>query len=345
MRRIILTSILVLSVIANSQAGQLTAEMIEPMSVAHENGGVEVHNGQVYVWSGYTNSGSPRTDVLEVYDPTANTWTTREPVTGARNGLGNFSLNGKLYSIGGEMSPSGFFSNTVYRYDTASDSWSTMNAFPTSICDSATVTCDGTGYSIGGRHGYGQTYAHTYAYDEAADSWQQKTDMLYSVMGASSICYADKIWIFGGNHKIDEATNEFTDKVQVYDPALNSWSYGIDIPVTLSNSKAVVYQDSAWIFSNTAYDEQSETWIDNEYAYEFDFLTEQWHSYQFIPPVNTNFCSDLALIGDYVYFTNTYNSIGEPSTAAYRVMVPEPACILLLGLGGFVIRKKTHRRA
>jgi len=294
---------------------ELPTESIATMNVPHQNGGVVADGGNLYVWTGYSSGG--RTSVLESYDPATNLWINKSSVSGARNGIGEFVLNGSIYSVGGEKSPSGSFTNTVYRYNIAGNSWQTLNPFPTNIWDPLSVVCGDTAYMIGGRHGYGVTYDHVYAYNATNDSWVSKANMPYSVYQASTVCYDNKIWVFGGDHKTSESSNLYTNKVQIYDPALNTWSYGNDMPVTFNISQAVTYGQSAWIFNH-----QSTS------VYEFNFTTGLWSTHQYNPPQSFNCNNNLALIGNLVYFTDT--TTGD----AFCVAIPEPATVSLLLLGG-----------
>jgi N-acetylneuraminic acid mutarotase len=333
-----------------SFADTLTPVPIQSLNVPHNMAGVEVYDGKIYTWSGYTSTtppGAGRTTTHEMYNPATNTWSTNPPapVRGARNGMGNFGLNGKFYSVGGEQTPSGSFTNAVYRYDVGSNLWNTMNPFPTTLWQPLNAACNGTGYIIGGRHGYGQTYSDVYAYNQTNDSWVPRASMLYSTMQAGTVTYGDKIYVFGGAHKASESSWEWTKRIQVYDTVQNSWSYenvDADVPVILSASQAVVYDHSAWLFARNVYSDSSGTvTTPNEYAYEYDFLTKTWATHQFIPSFNIDYGTELALVGNNVYFTSIYDSPGNPVflTDAYSVAIPEPATILLLSLGGLFLRR------
>ena len=69
--------------------------------------------------------------------------------------------------------------------------------------------------------------------------------MLYDVFEAGTVSYNGKIWVFGGHHKTSEASSEWTAKIQIYDPATDSWEYyPEDIPYSLYTSVAAVYEES-----------------------------------------------------------------------------------------------------
>ncbi len=335
----------VVAITATSIAGQLMPEAIPRMSVAHHNAGVVESDGKVYVWTGYTNSGPAhydRTRALEIYDPSANTWSLGEDIPEAGSGIGEFALNGAIYSIGGEKSPSGSFADSVHRYNVASDTWTPLNNFPTNIWDPMSVVCGGKGYIIGGRRGYGRTYPDVYEYDEPNDAWVKKADMLYDVFLAPAVSCDGKIYVFGGVHKTSEASQERVLKVQIYDLTSNTWGYGVDMPYRLYNAQGLLFDNDIWLFSGRIYDEGSNEWVDNNYAYQFDPDTNVWTAHQFIPPTQTRYGSQIALVGEYAYFTDTSED-GSRSTFAYRVPIPEPAALSLLAVGWLVVSKRRRK--
>jgi N-acetylneuraminic acid mutarotase len=79
----------------------------QPMLTVRQGFGVGVVDGILYTVGGSTgDDGSvpPTTsivDIVEAYDPVANTWTTRAPMPTGRRFLGIGVLNGVLYAIGG----------------------------------------------------------------------------------------------------------------------------------------------------------------------------------------------------------------------------------------------------
>lgn len=319
--------------------GSLVGELISPMSVPHNNAAAAACDGKLYVWGGVSTGGG-RTSVLEAYDPSTNTWTTRADSPAAAAGLGAFALGGRLYSVGGEGPGNAQFRNTVDRYDPASNSWTSMGNFPVNTWDPLSAVCAGKGYVFSGRHGYGPSYEHVYQYDETGDSWVQKADMLLSVRTTACVTLDGKIWVFGGLHSISEPDDFWTRKVQVYDPAADSWTYcDSDTPVMFSWSQAVVYDEKVWLFTARKMD-VSGNWVPNTMAYIFDPETETWDSCEFSPPVKTDYMNPVVLIDDYAYFTQTFDQQSNYSTTAWRVQIPEPATLSLLAVGGLVLIRR-----
>jgi N-acetylneuraminic acid mutarotase len=342
MKNVIAVCVVLAAVASTTAGGELVAELIEPMAVAHVGAGVVSEGGRIYVWSGYTNSGGyhGRTAAMEIYDPATGHWTRGADVPGARNNMGPLAVGGRIYSVGGERSPSGSFTSTVYRYDVASDAWESMNGFPTSLWQSRAANCGGTAYMVGGRHGYGRTYPHLYAYDEGNDAWVPKADMLLGVIQAGVASSGGKIWVFGGEQKDCEACYNRVKKIQVYDPATNTWSYHPqDMPVRLYLTLAAVWGDSVWMFSGKYFEEGTGNLVDNELAYEFRPDTGEWRTHTFIPPAGTEFHNPLAIEDGYVYFTEV-DPGGARLTTAFRVLVPEPGTLALLMVGGLALIRR-----
>src|SRR5436309_558468 len=78
---------------------------------------------------GPTNVNNINSDLLFIYDPSRNSWSTGAPIPTPRTGLAADVINGKLYVVGG-VDNSGFQS-TLEIYDPVSNSWTTGPAEPT----------------------------------------------------------------------------------------------------------------------------------------------------------------------------------------------------------------------
>ena len=91
--------------------------------------------GKLYVAGGRFGPGfnSELTDVVEVYDPATNSWSTGTPMPRVRSGMASVVANGCLYAIGGEWdrtSPSGVFPDND-AYDPIRATWHRLEPMPT----------------------------------------------------------------------------------------------------------------------------------------------------------------------------------------------------------------------
>ena len=287
---------------ASASEPELVAEPIASMAFTHGNGGAVSYGGKLYVYSGPADG--PMNTVVEIYDPGTNTWTRGADVPAARNAVCDFALNGRLYCIGGQGPSYGGFTNMVFRYDIAANRWDTLRSYVRTTWDSFAAVCGGKAYVMGGRTGYTRTYEDVYEYDEASDAWIRKADMPYSVFMCSAVAYGGKVYIFGGTHKDSEASTVYTKKIQIYDPAADSWETAPEeMPWQLMNVQAALLGDEAYLFAMSVWDDASGQWIRNEHVYRYTFADKTWLRYRFIPPAHMQCTNSIPVIGQYAYLT------------------------------------------
>ena len=88
-----------------------------PMPTARTYQAVESINGLIYVVGGL--SGTTTLNVVEVYDPVANSWSTKTAMTTGRYAAASGVINGKLYVAGGYRRENNQIFNTLEVYDPA----------------------------------------------------------------------------------------------------------------------------------------------------------------------------------------------------------------------------------
>jgi len=101
-----------------------------PMPTPCNHMGGEAVNGKIYIIGGRLSGafiiGFPgNINLVQAYDPAADSWVTKTPMPTARSGLNTANLNGIIYVAGGEVQDDKFLA--AYRafeaYDPASDTW------------------------------------------------------------------------------------------------------------------------------------------------------------------------------------------------------------------------------
>jgi N-acetylneuraminic acid mutarotase len=195
-----------------------TYKPLAPMPVKRCSAIAENVNGKIYVIGGVTTmdnttdvafSGQGPARVLgvnQVYDPAANTWTTKSPMPTGRNHAFSGVVNGKIYVIGGRIGH-GFVttsSNTdvVEEYDPARDLWGVAKARMISPrSGGGWATYNGRIYVAGGE---GQHERANYsfraleAYEPATNRWIILPSMPTSRHGAAGAFIGNRFHLVSG---------------------------------------------------------------------------------------------------------------------------------------------------
>jgi len=146
----------------------------KPMPTARWGAASDVLNGQIYVAGG--SQSCPQGSVivsfeLEVYDPSADAWTSKMPMPTARWDLAAAAVNGKLYAIGGWDAINQTALDVVEEFDPATNSWSTKSHMPTKRSGLTAATINGKIYAFGGVNQFNQLLSTLEIYDPTTDTW------------------------------------------------------------------------------------------------------------------------------------------------------------------------------
>jgi N-acetylneuraminic acid mutarotase len=110
---------------------------------AHAAPAIGAINGKLYVAGGLDGNGA-LTNVLEVYNPTANSWTTLAHMPIAVTNAASVALNGQLYIFGGNNGTSDV--TTVQAYDPHKNKWKTLPSLPAALSGSSGVIVYGLAF-------------------------------------------------------------------------------------------------------------------------------------------------------------------------------------------------------
>ena len=182
----------------------------------YEFGATEL-DGQLYAIAGNPGCGSAAGAIraVEVFDPLANSWSTRAPLPSGSWDPSVTSVNGKIYVIGG-------FGNTVYAYDPIANSWSTNPPSPQNFSAGASVVVDGIIYLLGGSQG---SQAAVQAYNPATHTWTTRTSMPTPRSSCAGAALNGLIYVIGGLTSTGAVST-----VEAYDPAADTWSTVTALP-------------------------------------------------------------------------------------------------------------------
>ncbi|MDK8179751.1 kelch repeat-containing protein [Paenibacillus sp. UMB4589-SE434] len=131
--------------------------------------------------------------------------------------------------------------------------WVKKSDLPEPRAGAAVVTVDGKIYVFGGASDGKAAYGgvkrnNTFVYDTTADKWSEKKAMPTTRAGATASAFNGKIYVFGGYYDLNGKV-ERTNKVEVYDPKLDSWSQASDMPTARSWASSIVIGDKIYVIA------------------------------------------------------------------------------------------------
>jgi N-acetylneuraminic acid mutarotase len=205
--------------------------------------GIVACQDKIYVIGG-NNGSSHYLSTNEVYDPTTDTWETKTPMPTPREWVEVNAVNGKIYVISGVTDNFRSVLTPVNEvYDPATNSWTKKQPVPIAVIKGASVVVDNKVYIMGGL-GDNETLnaISNQIYDTETNTWSfgasLPTRMWYTAAGATAGVMAPKrIYIMGGGFM--NATNV----VNVYDPELDTWSFGAPLPTNRTGHAIAVVDD------------------------------------------------------------------------------------------------------
>jgi N-acetylneuraminic acid mutarotase len=153
---------------------------------------VGVINNKIYVAGGI---GTPSQRELEVYDPVANTWTVKAPMSVPRNHCGGGVIDGKFYVVGGRAGLGS--TNALEVYDTQANTWSTRAPMPTARSGIAAAVVNNELWVFGGEEA-DSLHAEVEVYNPVSNSWRQLPNMPLPRHGIWASVIENKIYIPGG---------------------------------------------------------------------------------------------------------------------------------------------------
>ncbi|MBC8229590.1 hypothetical protein H8E77_08600 [bacterium] len=196
-------------------------------------------------------------------------WTQKAEMPGRAGESAVAAVDGKIYVFGGGLE-GGVTLGIFYVYDPAMDEWKVKADIPTPRLRHSACAVNGKIYIIGGTpDNYGDDVLATVEeYDPATDTWTRKADMPTPRHSLTTSVVDGKIYAIAGL-KGSALVGSWVPvpKVEVYDPATDSWEKRKDTPALFSPypvSTGVIgekiYLAIAAIYE---YDPATDTWVLN----------------------------------------------------------------------------------
>lgn len=204
-----------------------------------------ISNNNIYLIGGTQNETfTPVLSLTEEFIPSTSGWNSKADLPTPRGAAAYASVFGKIYVISGRTGYKDQYSqypqtNVVEVYDPTNNSWTEKASIPQSRTHSCSIVFDNKIYVIGGEGRIVQLY------DPASDSWTTKAELPSGTFHNASAAVANgKIYVFGG---FDLGNLEGTSTLFEYTPSSNSWKQLRDLPIKLSISNAVSYNNKIYI--------------------------------------------------------------------------------------------------
>lgn len=213
--------------------------------VLREYAATAVVDGKLYVMGGQrTDSGvipGPATNLLEIYDPATDRWTTGNPMPTARMGLVAAVANGKIYAIGGRTD--GFSTSavgTVEQLDPATGLWTTRNPMQTARFFAAGTTLPtpvGDQIVVAGGESFGLLLASVEQYNALANAWSSLNALPTARSQLALAEYAGRLYAVGGYAGV---VSQWVGSLEEYDPGTGTWTARAPVPTARAHLALVV---------------------------------------------------------------------------------------------------------
>ena len=234
---------------AASFQAQTQWETMAPMPTPRAMTANCVLDGKIYVMGGAFTEEGPSTNIVEVYDPVLDEWSTPIPnLPVALCGASAATVNGKIYVIGGEELPFGEDFQTVYRYDPGLGFWVVMYDHPIfARAHCAAAVIDEKVYIAGGLGAYSMIM-----FDPQSEEVLVLEPMQNPRFFLSAHALDGKLYAIGGMQ-----IGIPMKKVEVYDPQTDSWTTAQSMNTTRLQFGSGVLDNQIYVFAGALDDEDA----------------------------------------------------------------------------------------
>jgi N-acetylneuraminic acid mutarotase len=246
-------------------------QTLAPMPTARQELATAALNGKIYAIGGYDSSGTP-TNIVEVYDPATNTWSSAHPIPRALHHNSAAVAAGKLYSFGGP-------STQTFVYDELNDSWSEVASmlFFHALTPAVGVFNDKIYVAGGANGGVGNSMQNQVeVYDPVANTWSALQSMRFGRNHCGGAFIDGKFYVVGGRRVRALDANE------VYDPQTNTWAPQAPLPTPRAGIGVAAVNGELFVFGGETFDPNGGGEVHGEVEV-FNPATNTWRSLSPMP--------------------------------------------------------------
>ena len=276
-------------------ATDATWQIEKPMPTARSGAASVVLNDKIYVMGGTTRHGYTdyATNILEIYDPTTNTWTTGTPMLKKIHRFSSVTVNNKIYVFGGlDSTETDGRSSKVQIYDLNTNTWSMGASMSTPRVDSVSVAVNNKIYVLGGSNN--ERLNRLDIYDPLTDSWTTGASMPTTRNSTAASSIGTNIYVYGGSSR-----SNFQDNVEVYNTETNTWTTKGALSTSRQHMASTVVGSKIYAIGGTSSSDITKT------LEIYDTETDSWSTGASIS--EARIFSTAPFIGNKIYIVGGYN--------------------------------------
>jgi hypothetical protein len=201
---------------------------------------------RLYVLGGLSGLGRIRDDV-SIYDPTGGAWSAGPPLPRPRHHLGAAGLGQAIYAGGGasHMARPWTPERDFWRLEVGAGEWELLEPMPEPRWGHRLVAHDGRLFVVGGAGPTSRVLIYA-----PAEGWRAGAEMPVPRDHLSAVAVEGRIWAIGGR------VPESLARVDIYDPATDTWTAGPALPAPTSGAAEGVVDGVILVYAG----EEMKTW-------------------------------------------------------------------------------------
>jgi N-acetylneuraminic acid mutarotase len=274
---------------------------------------VKLNNGKILLFGGSQNGSAPQSNKVFEYTISSDSWVT---LTDLPNSLGREQMKSTLMNDSIILLTGGFstissaleYPTTNYLYNTNTNTFTPAGNLPIGVINhTSTLLPNGEVLITGGFDG-NEARNEAYVFN-LQNGWRTLSSTLsVAVSSHSTVLVNDKVYIYGG---FNIPLFEFSDKLDVYDPALDVISPLTNGPLASSQFAMVAYNSTILIAGGNKVLPNSSFGVTNE-AYLYHVNTNTFSTIETLPTIRGGMeVSELGNSGKFI-FSGGNISLSEP---------------------------------
>jgi len=201
-------------------------------------------------------------------------WTPKANIPTKRCFAASCEVDGKIYVIGGSQTTTSRL-NVMEVYDPVTDTWDTSKKnMPTARVELCAAAVNGKIYAIGGATSHvGSPLGMVEEYDPLTDTWDtNKQPMPTARMGAAWGVINNKVYIAGGS-ATGSPNWTISNKLEIYDPATDTWTSGANMLTDRYYPRGVVLKDTLYVIGGL----KGSPWTGQNAVQQYDPISDNWY--------------------------------------------------------------------